>query len=316
MRATSIARLRYKLHDVQRSTFAFLTLATGVAALASADPSSMANATSVPHVRVRGVDREPQGAPAGPGTAGEAGGAGWSAAEPAVGRAPTELDDEAAEFGGGAELALVSRSIWRGLALSPGASLQPAAWASYAGFTASIWASLPLTHDASHQGVNAFEPELAYDASWGPLRLEPRLTLLWMHEQASASVTTEVGLEAVLAVYGPVSLVNSHHLDVMQTKGAYYGTLGPRVDQYLGRLHFSAFFATGYASAPYNGAYFDVSRAAFDLLEAGLAARFELEHSLFVEANAGLSTLLPDALRATTSEPTLSYVGAAFGFDR
>jgi hypothetical protein len=319
---------------VQRSTFAFLTLAIGVTELASADPSSGANANGEPRV-IGTPAREPhsaatdagaggQGAEGGEageagagGAAGETGGAGWSAAaRGAVRREPTELDAQGSDFGGGAELALVSRFIWRGLALGHGSALQPGAWASYAGFTASIWANLPLTHDASRYGVSAFEPELAFDATWGPLRLEPRLTLFWMHDLAFATVTTEAGLEAMLAVYGPVSLVNSHHVDVMETPGAYYGTLGPRVEQHLGPLHFTAAVDVGYASAPYNRAYFGVRDAALDLLEASLAARFNLEHSLYAEANAGLSTLLPDALRATSSEPTLAYVGVAFGFDR
>ena len=302
---------------MQRSTFAFLTLALGVAELASADPS-----------KARGAGENGAGGEAGEAGAGgaageagsatgEAGGAGWSAAERgAFRREPTELDAQGSYFGGGAELALVSRFIWRGLALGQGSALQPAAWASYAGFTASLWANLPLTHDASRYGVSAVEPELAFDATWGPLRLEPRLTLFWMHDLAFATVTTEAGLEAMLTVYGPVSLVNSHHVDVMETPGAYYGTLGPRVDQHLGPLRFSAVVDVGYASAPYNRAYFGVRDAAFDLLEASLAARFELQHSLYAEANAGLSTLLPHALRATSSEPTLAYVGVAFGFDR
>jgi hypothetical protein len=218
-------------------------------------------------------------------------------------------------LGGGAELALVSRFIWRGLALSRGAALQPSAWVSYAGLTAAIWTNVLLAGEADRERLSAVEPELGYDLAWGPLRLEPRLTLYWMRDVPEATVTTEARLEAALATFGPISFTNTHQFDLMATPGAYYGTLGSRLEQHFGRLHFGAAFDFGYATAPYNRAYFGAHVAALDLFAAGLSTRVALEHSLYVAANVGLSTLLSPALRVTTDEPVLAYVGLAFGWE-
>jgi hypothetical protein len=257
------------------------------------------------------------------GAAGEAGAAGASGAdsddprrEPAARGADTEGDGESGDLGGGAEVLLVSRFVWRGLALSRGASLQPSAWVSYAGFSATLWTNLLLESDAERHTLSAIEPELAYDFGWGPLKLEPRLTLYWMRDLPSASVTTEAGLEATISVVGPLSVVNSHQLDVMATPGAYYGTLGLRVEQRLGRVRFAASSNVGYATAPFNATYFGVQRGALDLLEAGLETRVALEHSLYVGANVGLSALITPALRASSLEPNLAYVGLSFGLER
>jgi hypothetical protein len=224
--------------------------------------------------------------------------------------------EEARVWGGGAEIALVSRFIWRGMALSPGPAVQPTAWLSYAGVSAAIWTNVLLEPDPARHELSAVEPELAYEARFGWLRVEPRLTLYWMRELPEAEVTTEAQLELAVALFGPLSIVNTHQLDVMKTPGAYYGTFGPRVEFQLGSLRYSAFCDVGYATASFNRVYFDVHTPAFDVFEAGLAARWDLAHSLYVSANAGASALLASSLRAATSEPNLAYLGLAFGFER
>jgi hypothetical protein len=257
------------------------------------------------------------------GSAGEAGAGGAAgAADSELGRedaAPnqrTEADGQSSDFGGGAEVLFVSRFVWRGMALSRGPALEPSAWVSYAGVSASIWTNLLLQKDAERRTLSAVEPELSYELGWGRLKLESRLTLYWMRELPQASVTTEAGVSAMILLFGPLSLVNSHQLDVMETPGAYYGTLGLRVQHRLGLVRFGVVSNVGYATAPFNRTYFGVHEAAFDLLEGGLETRVLLEHSLYVGANAGLSALLSPALRSATSEPDLVYVGLSFGLER
>ncbi len=249
------------------------------------------------------------------GEAGE-GGADDGGAAASAKRAVAVPEDQAQVWGGGAEIALVSRFIWRGMALSPGPAVQPTAWLSYAGVSAAIWTNLLLEPDPERHRLSAVEPELAYESNLGPLRVEPRLTLYWMRELPAAEVTTEAQLELALPVFGPLSVVNTHQLDVMKTPGAYYGTLGPRVEYQLGPLRYAAFCDVGYATAPFNRVYFDVHTPAFDVLEAGLAARWDLAYSLYASANAGVSALLASSLRAASSEPNLAYFGLAFGFER
>jgi len=290
--------------------------ALGIAAHASAESPSSAPAKSSQEAGAGG-ENDAAGDSGLAGEGGNAGEAGVAGDGSAYGAHPSgsSSDAERADFGGGAELALVSRFIWRGLALSRGAALEPSVWVSYAGLTAAIWTNVLLASEADRQRLSAVEPELGYELAWGPLRLEPRLTLYWMRDLPEATVTTEARLEAALAVFGPISVTNTHQLDLMATPGAYYGTLGSRVEQHLGRWHFGASFDFGYATAPYNRAYFGTHVAALDLFAAGLSTRLELEHSLYVAANAGLSTLLSSALRVTTDEPVLAYVGLAFGWE-
>jgi hypothetical protein len=202
------------------------------------------------------------------------------------------------------------------MALSRGPTLQPSVWVSYLGVTASIWSNILLTSEPDRQRLSAFEPELAYDFESGRLRLEPRLTFYWMRDLPEATLTAEAGLEVAVYLLGPISIVNSHQLDVVATPGAYYGTVGLRAEQRLHRFRLGTSVGVGYATAPFNNTYFGVRAGALDLFEAGLNARFELGRGFYVGGDAGLSTLVSSALRSASSEPTLEYVGVLFGFER
>jgi hypothetical protein len=258
----------------------------------------------------------------------------------ATGTPPTkvgshEIDDESSDAGEvndgsassmGAEVDAGARFVWRGIALSGGSVAQPSIWASGLGFTASVWANVLLDDEESgaprpararsttkaRTWVNAVVPAVTYTYAWRAWRVEPG-ALVYVNRGGIAPQTTGEASVNVACVLGSLAFVTRNNVDVGSYAGAYFGTLGAEYERSSRKLTLKAFLDLGWATEKFNAAYLHTSTAALNVVEAGLAARYDLSDTFFVMPHAEVSALLVPS--ATVRERVLVNGGAALGVE-
>lgn len=218
-----------------------------------------------------------------------------------------------------AEVDVNARYVWRGIALSRGGVAQPSASASYAGFTADVWASFDLAPERGT--LTTVAPSLSYERDIGKLRLSPSLDG-YVLPASSAWTTGEVGLEVSYPL-GPIRVANHNHLDVVRHPGAYFGTLGLEAKHRLSR----SFTLRGYAdvgvgTTRFNEVYLETRTTAVNVVEAGVALKYSITTALYVVGHVEASTLVASSLRDFANSansvggPTLGNVGLTLGVER
>jgi hypothetical protein len=240
---------------------------------------------------------------------------GHTLARPAVAEVTDDGPDRPdgdTKFTAGGELGLDSRFIWRGLALSSGPILQPAAWASAYRFSAIVWTSVLLTDEPPHRRVRSVVPSIAYTYSWDRFKIEPGVLVYWMGDDVAPRTTAEAYLTGDVA-FGKLHLVSENYVDVKEYTGAYFGSIGPQVEISRDPWTFKGTLDLGYATADFNDAYFGVNGAALNVVEAGVEIRWDVSEHLYATLHGEGSVLLAPDLRRSVSEPALVSVGTAFG---
>jgi hypothetical protein len=217
-----------------------------------------------------------------------------------------------ANFTIGAEVDVASRFIWRGLALSNGPIVEPAAWVSAYGFSAIVWTTLLLTDEPPHRRVRSVLPSLSYTYSWDRFRLEPGVMVYWMGDDIAPRVTAE--LYAIAEVtFGDFRLANENYVDVKEYSGGYFGSIGPKYEKSIDRWAFKAGVDVALATNNFNEGYFGVDSTELNLAEAQGEVRWDFTDNLYVTVHGEGSVLLASNLWRSVRDPALVSVGTAFG---
>ncbi len=226
-----------------------------------------------------------------------------------------EAEREADQTVLGAEVDLNSRFIWRGLAFSRGAALQPSAWVSAFGFSASLWSSFMLGAELPRRRPSSLVPSLHYEYIWKRLTLEPGATIYYNSDELGPSMTAEASLDAAFDLGSGVHLVVTDNVDLKAQAGAYFGTLGARYERAFGRCTARVSTGFGFASATWNSLYLDTRRPTLSLVEGALSLRYDLTESVYGTLHVESSSLLAPALRHHVAEPTLWNNGLTLGIE-
>ena len=231
------------------------------------------------------------------------------------GEAPGTPPDHGASASVSAEAELDSRFVFRGLALSRGAVLAPSLWATAYGTTASLWANATLDDELGNgKHVRAIVPSIVHTLQWGHWAIEPGLFVYASPADSDAQATSEASLELSVQL-GAVRLRSDTKVDVRSHRGAYFGAFGARYERASGRWTLDVSGELGWGSRSFHRAYFDVDVAAFDVIEAGLAVRYQLSRVFYLTLHTELSTLVARSLQASVEEPTLMHGGTALGLE-
>ena len=222
---------------------------------------------------------------------------------------------EASPISFGAEFDFGSRYVWRGMALSDGAVVQPTAWVSAFGFTFSGWGNMGL-QDA--QGRGKFD-EVDLTLSRAFTIDDLGLTIAGQSyvplNQDSASATGELSVKFSYPA-GSVNLTTTHSVDVVAYRPSYYGELAIDYDQDLSsRFSIESSIGLGWGSVKFNDSYWGVSRSALDLAFGEFAFSYYPLSTFYVRPHIGVSSLLDAGLRSQTSSPTLVFGGLALGME-
>lgn len=232
-----------------------------------------------------------------------------------------EDDDEAAKSAAsatvGAEVDLNSRFLWRGLAESRGAVLQPSAWAGLYGFTATVWSSVMLVYEPPHSrfSLSAVEPSLEYTGIlWDRLKVEPQVSYYYWSSDEAPRSTVEAALKLSYRL-GAFSVVSGNNFDLKTSPGAYWGVVGGEYERRFRHLTFSTSLDVAWATSDYNKSYLAMNVAAVDLVEAAVSLRYDLSDTLYLSLHSEASTLVALSLQRSVQEPTLVNGGVSFGVD-
>jgi hypothetical protein len=215
----------------------------------------------------------------------------------------------------GLEADLVSRYVWRGLALSDGPVLQPSVWASFAGLTLTPLANVAFREDSARAGLNELDLTLDYSRDVFDLTVDPSFAMYLYPNQADAAPTGELAVALSYPV-GPISIFTNHSVDLIAAPGAYFGDAGLSFENEFARnLSVEASARAGWASARFNDANLGVNRAALNMAGADLALSWSPGGWFYLRPHAALSVILDRELRAAVASPLLIAGGLAIGRD-
>ena len=231
--------------------------------------------------------------------------------EPAAGQPAA---DESA-FAWGAEAELATRYVWRGMALSDGAVIQPSAWGSWNAVTLTAWANVSAGWGDDRGSSDELDLIASYELSLGDVTLEPYFIHYHLIDQPGSSDTGELGIKLALPL-GSFELFTEHTVDVEDASGAYFGQLGVSYERELAAAWTATATATiGWGSSDFNEYYLGVPDSGFGLAMADFAITYKLSDALSVRAHIAASTMPDETLQDQVDDPDLVWGGVVVSFE-
>ena len=228
---------------------------------------------------------------------------------------------------GGAELDVNSKYVWRSLAWSEGAVLQPSVWVGTGGFTFSIWSNFVLNSGEDFSGkFNEVDYRMSYDIEAGSFTISPAFNVYTYPNQDSdfSPMTGELEIAVAYAI-GSFSLETSHFFDVWNNAGGYVGDVGLAYETDAAEgLTLAAAVRLAFGNAKFHQYYVmeGLSGGLLGLvLEAGLTythasglyIRPHLEYNNILDKNVREAVKISEWL--SLNKPSLFNFGLAVGFE-
>jgi hypothetical protein len=234
--------------------------------------------------------------------------------------------DNASIWKTGLELDANSKYVWRSLAWSQGAVLQPSAWVGVGGFTFSVWSNFVLNSGEPNAGqFNEIDYRMSYDLEIGDFTITPAFTVFSYPNQDAAFSPTTGELEIGVAyAIGDFSLETTHFFDVIDNKGGYIGEFGLAYESDVAEsLTLAGAVRFAYANAKFNEYYipYDSGTLSAVVFEAGLTYTFgsglyirpHVEYNNILDKNLRLAIETTDWL--SLRKPNLFNFGVAVGYE-
>ena len=185
---------------------------------------------------------------------------------------PSENEPEAASFG--AEADFNTRYIWHGQRYSGGSVLQPSAWVSARGLTATFWSNIEIARDLNE--VNAI---FEYPFEINKISIDPSVSYYNYFNQPDGGSTIEAAFKISRPLSSEFSLYTSHNFYFLNEDygDSYFGGLGVDYGTDLTeklKLSVSPFAAAG--SVKYNRENFGYAGWAFDLVSADVSLEYAI----------------------------------------
>jgi hypothetical protein len=215
----------------------------------------------------------------------------------------------------GVEADVASRYVWRGLAYSHGAVLQPSANISAYDFTLVSWFNYDLGRKFNEVRFNEADLTLEWSKTWGRLTIEPSVQS-FLYPSPVASPNTAEGVLRVGWELGPVTLFTRHSFDLAAYPGSYFGEIGLEWEWELQpRLSLETTIWLAGANDRFTEAYVNVPAGGFYGGGLEVSLRWQLANRFYLRPHAGVTVLGSERLRRQVEEPDLVWVGLAAGFE-
>jgi len=225
-----------------------------------------------------------------------------------------ENHDEGASLSYGAELTAASHYHWRGLEVSHGPVLQPAAWVGVAGFSLSAWSNINLLPD-DHPGLNELDLVLGFEQHWRSFHFTPG-AVLYIFPGSEAAPTAEITLD-LNWLPKHLGLYSNHAYDFLDNRSGYWTENGLLAEADLGE-HLAAESKLGVAfgNQTYHGYYFGAEQGGAAYLAADLVLSWTHRSGVSVGACGLLDLMLNEELRrAAELEPVGAMASITLGYE-
>ena len=198
----------------------------------------------------------------------------------------------------GASLDLNSLYIWRGLAWSQGAVLQPSAWTSFMGYNLTVWANYPLVDESGGKGFDEIDFTIQGTSPRRAINIIPGLNVFTYPRSGEENPWTA---ELTLAFYipiGPAWFYQENSLDVVAYSGAYYAEFGLEMGNDLSeKVGWEASVSVSYASPDFNQAYADVAQGGLTAIGLHFGGELRILPGLALRPHTEICYLLQDYMR-------------------
>jgi hypothetical protein len=226
-----------------------------------------------------------------------------------------EEAESAPAFAFGMEADLNSRFIWRGIALSRGMVLQPAAYLTVHNFTFDVWNNFELKPETGERHYNETDLTISYSREWRKFNFEPALQTYLYPRNFNAPNTAEASLKIAYPLRS-IDVFTRHVFDLAAFRGAYFGEAGIDWQKEFGRrLELSVSGSAGWGGGRFNDAYFGVPGGALNVVSLDMALSWQAAKNLRIRPHANLSALVSSHLRNAVSEPDLKSFGITMCLD-
>ena len=215
----------------------------------------------------------------------------------------------------GAEIAFASQYIWRGIELSDGVVLEPAAWIQAYGLYFEVWGNFFL-EDADQGEPNEIDLISYYELEWNNFTLEPGFeAFLYPDNDEPSTLELTIGLS--YSMLDQFSIFTKHYFDVAEYQGPYFGTVGVSFERELESLPFyiDSSLKLGWGNSDFNEVNIEVSESALNVIIADLSVYYYPLDHLYLRPHIQFSALLDDDLRDAVDNPTIVSGGIAVGVE-
>jgi len=216
----------------------------------------------------------------------------------------------------GAEIDFASQYIWRGIELSDGVVLEPAAWIQAYGLYFEVWGNFVLNDEADQGEFNEIDLISYYELAWNNFTLEPGFEAFLYHDADEPS-TLELTIGFSYFIIDQFSIFTKHYFDVAEYEGSYFGTAGVGFERELESLPFylDSSLKLGWGNSDFNEVNIEVSESALNVIIADLSVYYYPLEYLYLRPHIQFSALLDDDLRDAVDNPTIVSGGIAVGVE-
>lgn len=215
----------------------------------------------------------------------------------------------------GVEADFNSIYIWRSLAWSQGAVMQPSIWAGKSGFSLSVWGNFVLNKEANQGQFNEFDFRLSYQYKWGSLTLEPAVQFYAYLNQPGEPTTGELSFKASYDL-APFAIETTHYFDFMEYGGAWVGELGLEYHQEItSELTLDAAIRGLMANSKFNEIYIGWRKTAVNSIVAEISLTYNLTDVIYIRPHFEWNKILDTDLRSWVDKPNIVNFGIAIGIE-
>jgi hypothetical protein len=205
-----------------------------------------------------------------------------------------------------------SKYVWRGIAFSKGAVIQPSLWVTSRGTTYTVWANGNLESRDGRQ-VNEIDYSLSWEGKWNKASIEPSLAIYTYPNQQDAPWTSEASVKLSWPI-GKLSIFTTHTFDAYQYSGAYFGDVGFCYEKELSkRTSLESSMSLGWANAEFNETYIGPSKTALNLAAFDMSVTYNTKDGLYVRPHISATRILDNTLRNAIVDPGILTIGLAVG---
>lgn len=226
-------------------------------------------------------------------------------AAPAVAEGLPAPPGQGTALSAGVELTAASLYHWRGMSVSHGPALQPAAWIGVENVQFSAWSNLNLSEEDG-RGLSELDLVVSFSQEWGDLGFVPAVVLYVLPgTQNTAEVTGDFSWSP-----GVVGLYSNHALDFWDARPAWWSESGVVLDVPLpAGLAVEGELGLGVTNSQFQAYYLNLDRAGPLYLGGGLGLGWAHDSGLAVAIEGHLDSLLAEDAREAGHEERVHGFG-------